>query len=114
MHLREFNFRLFPVHVLCILFIICSLSFGVYHIANASAGSTESATDITKELSFKSVPITSKDTLWSIASENYTEEYGSIKNYIKEIKRCNSLTSDTINAGSSLIVPVYISVAAPS
>ena len=36
------------------------------------------------------------------------QEYGSLQNYIKEIKRCNSLTTDNINAGSSLLVPIYV------
>lgn len=108
MYLRNLNSKHITVRILCILLTIFIVSFGAYHIANACPA--EDSTAAAKELSFKSIPITSKDTLWSIASENYTEEYGSIKNYIEEIKRCNSLTSDTINAGSSLIVPVYISV----
>ena len=90
------------------LLVVCILSFGVYHITSARPAEAKSAID--RELCFKSVYITSKDTLWSIAKENYTEEYGSIKNYIKEIKRCNSLASDNIIAGSALLVPFYVSV----
>ncbi len=59
------------------------------------------------ELMYQSVHITNKDTLWSIASEHYTKDYQSIPAYIKEIKRCNRLTSDTIHAGSFLLVPYY-------
>lgn len=99
------------IQLFSILPIILILSFGLYHIANARSAEAKSSAN--RELSFTSVFITSDDTLWSIAKEHYTEEYGSINNYIKEIKRCNSLTTDDINAGSSLLVPVYISVESP-
>lgn len=56
---------------------------------------------------FKSIEIKTGDTLWSIASEYYTEEYKSIRNYIEVIKDCNSLKSDTIHSGCYLIVPYY-------
>lgn len=95
----------FTVPALGIISVILILSFGIYH---NNTRPTAMQANTAKELSFKSVPVTSKDTLWSIASENYSEEYGSLKDYIQEIKRCNSLQSDNIKAGSSLIVPVYI------
>jgi hypothetical protein len=93
--------------VVSALFILCILSFGTYHIVSASH--EVQAANVRQELSFKSISVTGKDTLWSIAKENYSKEYGSLNDYIKEIKRCNSLTSDRINAGSSIIVPIYVS-----
>lgn len=56
-----------------------------------------------------SVMVEEEDTIWTIARRYYTEECGSIKNYISEIKKCNSLDSDTIYAGYPLIVPVWVS-----
>jgi LysM repeat protein len=56
-----------------------------------------------------SVMVEPDDTIWEIADQYYTEECGSIKDYVAEIKRCNSLDSDTIYAGYSLIVPVWVS-----
>jgi LysM repeat protein len=56
-----------------------------------------------------SVMVEPKDTIWTIADTYYTEECGSLRDYIDEIKRCNSLDSDTIYAGYSLIVPVWVS-----
>ena len=106
MHTHTWNKPRFSlIQLLGILAVICVLSLMIYHIANAC--SVKGQTVSGRELSFKSVSVTTKDTLWSIAKENYTEEYGSIQNYIKEIKRCNSLTSDDIYAGSFLLVPVY-------
>lgn len=94
---------------LCILAAVSILFLAIYCVfSTTSVSAGESAMQNT-ELSYKSVHITSNDTLWSIARENYTKEQGSMKEYIKEIKRCNSLSSDRINAGSSIIVPVYLS-----
>lgn len=70
--------------------------------------------DITVRLSQKendlyyiSITITADDTLWEIAARYHTERNGSIKDYIHLIKKCNNMTSDTIYAGSHLIIPVY-------
>lgn len=56
---------------------------------------------------FKSVYITQGDTLWSIAEDNMDEHYSSTSEYINEVKRMNSLTSDHIVCGSYLIVPYF-------
>lgn len=55
----------------------------------------------------ESVRIGKGDSLWSIASEYYTEECGGMKRYINEIKRTNHLSSDTIHEGNYLLVPYY-------
>lgn len=59
-------------------------------------------------ITYMSVYIETDDTLWSIAYKYYSEEFGSIEDYIKEIKKCNSLKSDAIYAGRHIIIPVYI------
>lgn len=57
---------------------------------------------------FKSIEITAGDTLWSIAEANMDDEHYSYpSDYVAEVKRMNSLTSDRIEAGSYLIVPYY-------
>ena len=58
---------------------------------------------------FKSIYISQGDTLWSIAEANIDEHYSSQKEYINEVKRMNSLTSDHIECGSYLIVPYFSS-----
>lgn len=68
------------------------------------------ASDMTPQVSykyFKSIYITQGDTLWSIAEENMDEHYTSTSEYINEVKRMNSLTSDHIVCGSYLIVPYF-------
>ena len=67
----------------------------------------ESANDI----QYKVVEIKNGDSLWSIAKENMdnTNDSGfiNIYQYIHEIKRCNNLKSNQINAGCYLMVPYY-------
>lgn len=55
-----------------------------------------------------SVKIEKNDSLWSIASEYYTDDFRSIQDMIDEIKQINGLTSDTIKAGNYIVVPYYM------
>ena len=64
----------------------------------------------TRVKTFSSIEVKSGDTLWSLASEYFTDEYQSITQFIELIKNCNSLASDTIRAGSYLIIPYYVTV----
>lgn len=91
---------LFFVSVLVILIMAVS------RLVHPAAAPVYAAVD-ESSICYLSVPISNQDTLWSIAEEYYTEEFGSVKNYIKEIKECNSLSSDAIYAGNHIIVPVY-------
>lgn len=61
----------------------------------------------TKTYCITSVQIKEGETLWSIASEYYSEEFKSIPSYIAEIKRMNGLSSDTLYAGNYLLVPQF-------
>ena len=67
----------------------------------------ESANDI----QYKVVEIKDRDSLWSIAKENMdnTNDSGfiNIYQYIHEIKRCNNMKSNQVNAGCYLMVPYY-------
>ena len=67
----------------------------------------ESANDI----QYKVVEIKDGVSLWSIAKENMdnTNDSGfiNIYQYIHEIKRCNNMKSNQINAGCYLMVPYY-------
>lgn len=69
----------------------------------AAAGNTTGGT-----YTITSVQIENGDSLWSIASQYYTEEFSSVENYITEIKRMNGLSSDLLYAGNYLLVPQFI------
>jgi len=81
------------------LFLIVLL---VFPGKNAAAGNTSGGT-----YRIISVQIEEGDSLWSIASEYYTEEFSSIRAYISEIKRMNGLTSDTLYADNYILIPYY-------
>lgn len=52
---------------------------------------------------YTSIIINSGDTLWDIANE-YKPDDMSSKEYIKEIKEINSLSSDNIHSGNYLMI----------
>lgn len=54
-----------------------------------------------------SVEVGEGDSLWSIASDYFTEDFGSIRSYISEIKRMNGMSADTVYAGAYILVPCY-------
>lgn len=54
-----------------------------------------------------SIEIKKGDTLWTIAKSYMSEEYKDIPTYVEELKDSNGLISDTIHAGSHIIVPYY-------
>lgn len=57
---------------------------------------------------FRSIEISSGDTLWSIAEDNMDARYyRHTADYVAEVKRMNSLDTDQIIAGSYLIIPYY-------
>ena len=79
-----------------IIILVCSIH-----------GSADSEGGLTPECSYRSVEVHRGDTLWSI-SEEYAKSYHcETREYIREIKKINRLTSDRINEGMSLIVVVY-------
>lgn len=53
---------------------------------------------------YESVRIEQGDTLWSIANKYVDNTSLSVNDYIKEIKRLNNLTTDSITYGQYLIV----------
>ena len=69
------------------------------------------APDTANDIQSKVVEIKDGDSLWSIAKENMdnTNDSGfiNIYQYIHEIKRCNNMKSNQVNAGCYLMVPYY-------
>jgi len=92
--------------VACILVIMVALFLIVLFFLpekTAAAGNTTGGT-----YTITSIRVEEGDSLWSIASEHYSEEFSSLTNYISEIKRMNGLSADTLYADSYILVPQYV------
>ena len=107
---REHNIGLLRLKTALLALVIClSVILLIIYIISVNSNRTAYSID-TGNISYISVPITTNDTLWSIADKYYADEFGTIKDYVKEIKRCNSLKSDNIYAGRYIVVPVIYNV----
>lgn len=93
-----------------IIAFVCGmlLMAGVGHIVSSGDGQQAQAANI-RDKRIVSVLIERDDTIWKIAEKYYTEECGTMREYVAEIIKCNSLENDTIYPGFSLIVPVWVS-----
>lgn len=83
------------------LIVILLCTFAVSTTVNAKH--TQAAQRSTQTI-YKSVRISGSDSLWSIA-----QEYRGVENtadFVEELKTLNSLSSDRIQTGSYLLVPV--------
>lgn len=56
---------------------------------------------------YTAVTVRCNDTLWNIAQENMTEEYSSVKAYMKDIMEVNNMKTDAVYYGQKLILPYY-------
>lgn len=83
-----------------LLITVGSVVFGSFF---ANEGSSVKAHDATYT-AYKSIEIESGDSLWSIAEEYTTDDFENTADYVKELKRLNNLTSDTIHEGQYLLV----------
>lgn len=57
---------------------------------------------------YKTIEITSGDTLWDIAETYIDDNYDSVKEYVQELKDINHLDSDSIQDGQYLTVAYYL------
>ena len=88
---------------LVFLFIIMVVVLSVLCVTIKVSASQEN----TSTIQVKSIMVESGDTLWDIATANYSDNYDSIEEYVDVIKDCNHITSDKIFTGSYLIIPYY-------
>jgi len=86
----------------CVVFlsIICCILI----IKNNSYAANEPSE---RTLCYRPILVEPGDSLWSIASDNMTEEWGSIDKYVKAIKEFNNLDTFDIYAGTYISIPYY-------
>lgn len=101
---RKRQVRYHTITLILSLFILITISF-------LFASFSTEANDLEHQpfyKYYKSVEITKGDTLWSIANDNFdSEHYKDLHEYVTEVKKLNTLSSDDIVAGNFVIVPYY-------
>lgn len=97
------EFIRYVVMIAAVTLVICSLAGFCSHLGTKS----EASNDVNYKY-YTSVEIKNGDTLWDIASKYMTEEYGSLQEYVEEVKELNHLPSDNIRSGQSIVVPYYM------
>ena len=91
---------------LLIIFILTALFCAMMRLSSLWGSSSKASVDKNYKY-YTSVEVKNGDTLLDIASEYVTEEYGSLHEYVAEVKELNGLRSDYIRSGQSLVVPYY-------
>ena len=105
---KQLYLRVCSVMLLCLVVISC-VSICTLISKAGSHGSAKKET-VEKTISYKyytTVTVATGETLWDIAKKYSSEEYGSIENYIREVKSINHISGDRICAGEALTVPYY-------
>ncbi len=98
---KEHSIALLRLKTALLAVVIClSVIFLIIYIISVNRGRTAVSADA-GNISYISVPITTNDTLWSIADKYYSDEFGTIN---------DSLKSDNIYAGRYIVVPVIYNV----
>lgn len=100
---KPFPFGYFTSRAFVVFTIVFLLVLSLFFVTRVMASDHTKP----KEKTVASVYIRPGDSLWSIAEQYYSEECGSMKDYIAEIKRSNGLKEDTIHVGAYIIVPYY-------
>ena len=86
--------------------LILITAFTIIIFSNIVRAGEENTPD-TAVKGYTYITVSSNDTLWDIACTYSDEHYTSVYQYIREVMNINGLTSDSIYAGSKLIIPVY-------
>lgn len=96
------------VVIMAAVFVLILLAgFGPLSGIMQSGSSVVEANHQLSDMKYRVIQIEEGDSLWSIAKENMDPGFSDINEYIREVRRCNQLDSDTITAGNYLMVPYY-------
>lgn len=95
-------------HLQMFLVTICLIAVCSFTLSDFRSNAKNDMRDVDK--CYKSITISSHDTLWSIAEQYMDNDYyDSIQDYIDEVRRMNAIAGDSIRYGDYLIIPYYIS-----
>ncbi len=98
-------YQMFPLYFLTFFLILCFALALSGRLASASA--TRDADPGGLQKRYTSIEIQPGDSLWSIASGHMSAGYGSVQEYIEDIKALNNMKDDEIHSGHFIIIPYY-------
>ena len=101
--------RIFQLQLTTTIIITTIVLFAIIFMCSSFSSDAQSDMYKPEFKYYTTVMVHSGDSLWSIASDHYSEDhYDDLNSYITEICRINRMNTDSIlNAGESLIVPYY-------
>lgn len=81
------------------MFLAVCVCFMTYHVSKADYPHGRKL--VTK------VEVKAGDSVWGIAGQYYSSEFGSLNAYIQEIEQINGISADYVQAGGTLTIPYY-------
>ncbi len=107
---KQLHLRICSVVLICLAVLsFISISTLISKAGNEKGMSyeNEKAEEMIRYKYYTTVTVAVGETLWDIANEYNSEEFGGIQNYIREVKSINHISGDRICAGEALTVPYY-------
>lgn len=101
--------RIFKRQVIMLASITAIIIFAILFFGSTFKSDAQSDNFKPSFKYYTTVTIHNGDTLWSIASQNYSsEQYDNMNSYIDEICHINQISSDdSIKAGECIILPYF-------
>lgn len=93
----------FLTALIIIVLTVCVILFTNKNVTNAD----ENEESVKLNKYYKTITIESGDSLWSIATEYKSGSHKTTKEYVKELKSMNNLSSDQIVSGQKLLVAYF-------
>ncbi len=88
--------------------VIAIIVFLFMFLASTLVLEAETDTFMPEYKYYKTVTVHAGDTLWSIATDNFSgKHYEDINSYLDEICSINNILGDEINAGEDIVVPYF-------
>ncbi len=101
--------RIYRRQVMMLSLAVAFMVFTFVFIASSLMSNAQSDEATFEYKYYKTVTVHAEDTLWDIASANYSSEhYKDMNSYMGEICHINSISDgNSLKAGESLVVPYY-------
>lgn len=105
MRIRQMRRRKALKRRICRIALVLAAAFLLWIALTGFSGMTVTKAPVYKY--YTAVTVRCNDTLWDIAQKHITEEYSTVKAYMKDIMKVNDMKTDAVYYGQKLILPYY-------